>query len=161
MSDRPIFVSEKGFARLKAELENLQNVERPDMIERLHEAKEGSDWMDNSEYMLIQSELSFIDGRIAELEYMLDNASLIQPGADEAVVEVGDTAVIQAEDGDIEEYTIVGVAEADPEQGFISNECPLGRALLGATIGDLVAVKTPSGEEQFRLIAVKGSHVLV
>lgn len=154
MSTKPVYVTPKGLVDLKSELEGLKNVKRAELVERLHEAKEGSDWMDNSEYRLIEDELGFIEGRIQEIEHMLSVAQVIEPDEDESTVGLGDTAVIQA-NGELEEYTIVGVAEAAPAEGRISNESPLGRALLNRRVGEDVLVEAPSGSFQVHIVACR------
>lgn len=154
MITKPVYVTPKGLVELKHELQELKDVKRAELVERLHEAKEGSDWMDNSEYRLIEDELGFIEGRIQEVEHMLSMAQIIEPDEDESTVNLGDTAVIQA-DGELEEYTIVGVAEASPEQGLISNESTLGRALLNRQVGEDVLVEAPSGDFEVRIVAVR------
>ncbi|MFW5941438.1 MAG: transcription elongation factor GreA [bacterium] len=156
MVRKPVYVTSQGLARLRQELEELTQGQRPELVERLHEAKEGSDWMDNTEYRLVEDELAFVEGRIQELEDMLSAARLIEPDDDENTVNIGDTAFIQA-NGDVEQYTIVGVAEADPAAGLISNESPLARALLQHKVGDEVAVKAPGGTFYVRIVAVKCS----
>jgi transcription elongation factor GreA len=154
LSDRPVYVTDKGLAELEAELAFLQTVKRPETVERLQDVRAGGDWMDNTEQMLIEEDLAFIDGRIQELSYMLTNAQLIGPDPDGTVVNIGDTVVIQAEGDGLEEYTIVGVAEADPAVGLISNESPLGRALLTRKVGDEVVVRAPIGALRYRIVAI-------
>ncbi|HCB48446.1 MAG: hypothetical protein AMJ56_17115 [Anaerolineae bacterium SG8_19] len=155
MLDRPVYVTPKGKADLEQELEHLKNEERPKIIERLQEVKSGGDWMENTEQMMFEDELAFVDRRIQELEDMLADAEIIKPDQDNSIVNIGDTVVIQDEYGEIETYTIVGVAEADPTEGFISNESPMGRALLKQPVGREVVVEAPAGEMKFRIIAVK------
>lgn len=156
MNHKPIYVTEKGREKLQEELQFLRENKRPDIIDRLQDAKGGSDWMDNTEYMLIEDELAFIDGRIQELEHMLRHAEIIQEGQSPTKVEIGETVVVQSLDNgqETETYTIVGVAEVDPERGFISNESPMGRALLDREVGDVVIVKTPGGEFRYRIVAI-------
>lgn len=154
MIRKPVYVTPKGLVDLQEELQELKNVKRADVVERLHEAKEGSDWMDNSEYRLIEDELGFIEGRIQELEDMLAVAKLITPDVDNTTVNLGNTAVIEA-DGELEEYTIVGIAEASPAEGLISNESPLGRALLNRRVGEEVPVKAPNGTFVVKIVAVR------
>jgi transcription elongation factor GreA len=146
-------MTSKGFNDLEEELEFLRNVKRPEIAERLHEAKVGGDWQDSTENMLIEEELIFIDGRIQELQYMLQDAQLIEADQDMTVVGIGDAVVIEADDGQLEEYTITGTAEADPGKGLISNESPLGAALLGRRVGDQIIVKAPVGEIRYRLVS--------
>jgi transcription elongation factor GreA len=155
MLEKPVYVTPKGKADLEQELEHLRNVERPKVIERLHEVKSGGDWMENTEQMMFEDELAFVDRRIQEIEDMLADAEIIKPDQDNNVVNIGDTVVIQDEFGEMETYTIVGVAEADPTEGFISNESPMGRALLKQPVGREVVVEAPAGEMKFRIIAVK------
>lgn len=156
MLNKPIYVTEKGKEKLEEELKFLRTEKRLEVIDRLQDAKGGSDWMDNTEYMLIEDELAFIDGRIQELEHMLRHAEIIQEGQHSSTVELGETVVIQplANGQDLETYTIVGVAEVDPARGFISNESPMGQALLDQKIGDEVTVKTPGGEIKYRIVAI-------
>ena len=155
MQEKTVYVTAKGKADLEAELEQLRTVARPKMIERLTDVKNGSDWMENTEQILFEDELAFLDRRIHDLEDMLADAELIKPDHDYSTVNIGDTAVIQDEDGELETYTIVGVAEADPTAGLISNESPMGRALLKHKVGEEVSVVAPAGESRFRIIAVK------
>jgi transcription elongation factor GreA len=155
MQDRPVYVTPKGKADLEAKLEQLRTVDRPKLIERLGDVKSGSDWMENTEQILFEDDLAFLDRRIHDLEEMLADAELIEPDHDYNTVNIGDTVVIQDSDGELETYTIVGVAEADPTAGLISNESPMGRALLNHKVGEEVRVEAPAGESRFRIIAVK------
>lgn len=155
MLNKPVYVTEKGLADLEKEVEQLRQVQRPKIIERLHEVKSGADWMENTEQMMFEDELAFVDRRIQELEDMLANAKLIEPDNDNTIVNIGDTVVLHNEDDEIETYTIVGIAESDPSVGLISNESPLGQAILKHRVGDKVTVKAPAGELQFLIVAVK------
>lgn len=155
MQDKPVYVTEEGKAGLERELHRLREVERPQIIDRLHEVKSGGDWMENTEQMMFEDELSFVDRRIQELEDMLADSKIIEPDHDNSIVNIGDTVDIQDEEGESETYTIVGVAEASPSEGFISNESPLGKALLSHKVGEEVTVVAPVGEMKFRIIAVK------
>jgi transcription elongation factor GreA len=152
--DKPIYVTRKGLVELQEELTYLQTVKRPQTVEEMQEAKGNGDWMDQTEYMLIEGELAFIDGRIQELQHMIDHAQLIEPGNEDNIVNIGETVTIQTDEGEIEQYTIVGRAEADPTKGFISNESPLGHALLGHKVGDEVIVYAPVGEIRYQIVAV-------
>ena len=155
MLDKPVYVTDKGRRELEAQLEHLQNDERQRLIDHLHEVKSGSDWMENTEVMLFEDELAFVDLRIQELEDMLANAKLIEQDQDLTTVNIGDTVVIQDEDGNLETYRIVGVAESNPSDGLISNESPLGVALLEHKVGETVVVSAPDGELKFKIVAVK------
>jgi transcription elongation factor GreA len=155
MHDKPVYVTEEGKAGLEEELRHLQEVERPRIIDLLHEVKSGGDWMENTEQMMFEDELAFVDRRIQELEDMVLDSQIIQPDHDNSIVNIGDTVDIQDEDGESETYTIVGFAESAPSEGLISNESPLGKALLSHKVGEEVTVIAPAGEMKFRIIAVK------
>ena len=155
MHDRPVYVTTKGKVELEEELEQLRTVDRQRVIDLLHEVKNGGDWMENTEQMLYEDELNFIDRRIAELEDMLAVAELIEHDQDNTTVNIGDTVVIEDEDGERETYRIVGYAETNPSEGLISNESPTGRALLTRHVGEEVIVEAPSGDFKFRIVAVK------
>ncbi|MGB3714620.1 MAG: transcription elongation factor GreA [Candidatus Promineifilaceae bacterium] len=155
MLNKPVYVTEKGKADLEKQLEYLSTVERQRIIDHLTEVKSGGDWMENSEQMMFEDELAYLDHRIQELEDMIADAQLIGSDKDYSVVNVGDTVVIQDCDGELETYRIIGVAEADPSAGLISNESPLGQALLTHKVGDEVVVNAPAGELCFTIIAVK------
>lgn len=155
MHDRPVYVTEEGKAELERELRHLREVERPRVIDHLHEVKSGGDWMENTEQMMFEDELAFVDRRIQELEDMLADSKIIEPDQDNSVVNIGDTVDIQDSEGELETYTIVGFAESSPSKGLISNESPLGKALLSRKVGDEVTVHAPAGEMKFRIIAVR------
>jgi transcription elongation factor GreA len=154
MHDKPVYVTEEGKAGIEQELTRLREVVRPRVIDRLHEVKSGADWMENTEQMMFEDELAFVDRRIQELDDMLANSQIIQPDSDSSVVNIGDTVEIKGEDGEIETYTIVGVAEASPADGLISNESPMGHALLSRKVGDKVTVVAPVGELEFTIVGV-------
>ena len=155
MQDRPVYVTTKGKEELEEELEQLRTVERQRIIDQLHEVKSGGDWMENTEQMLYEDQLAFVDSRISELEDMLADAELIQHDNDNTTVRIGDTVVIEDEDGERDTYRIVGYAETNPSEGLISNESPTGRALLQRHVGEEVIVKAPAGEIKYRIVAVK------
>lgn len=155
MNDKPVYVTSKGLNDLKEELAHLENEKRPETLALLQDAKEGGDWMDNTEGMLFEEDLAFIDGRIRELTYMIKHAQLIEPGTDEDTVEMGETVTVQHDDGTVETYTIVGPSETDPAKGFISNESPLGKALLNHDIGEQVVVKAPIGDIRYLILDIK------
>lgn len=152
--DKPIYVTRKGLAELEEELVYLRTVKRPETIEEMQEAKGDGDWMDQTEYMLVEEELAFLDGRIQELQHMIDHAQIIEPGNEDNIVNIGETVTIQTDEGETEQYTIVGVAEANPAKGLISNESPLGQALLGHNVGDEIIVHAPAGEIRYQIVSV-------
>ena len=149
------YITPRGYAKIETELKRLRNTKRPELIEQLHETSAGGDGLDNTEYLFVQDELALVDGRIQELDYILRNAELIQPGEVDGIIHLGSTVVVQEVGAELETYTLVGPAEANPCEGCISNRSPLGRALLEHTIGDEVEIETPDGSLCFRIIAVK------
>ncbi|HCB49143.1 MAG TPA: transcription elongation factor GreA [Chloroflexi bacterium] len=154
MSTEPVYMTEKGRQKIQDQLDHLYNVVRPEYAELLHEAREGGDSIDNTEYIYLVEEMASIEAWIRELEHMLDHAELIQPGAPTGQVQLGSTVLIQENGGVPESYTIVGSTEANPEEGLISNKSPLGRTLLNHRVGEDVTADTPDGKLTFRIIAV-------
>ncbi len=137
----------EGLTKLKLELETLKTSGRKAVVARLKAACELGDLFENAEYDDARNEQSFIEGRIQELEAMVQHARVIQHHAS-SVVELG-TTVTASVDSEIETYEIVGAAESDPSAGKISAESPIGSALLGHKVGDTVVVRTPAGEANY------------
>ena len=136
-------------------MEFLRTAKRQEVAERLHEAMEGGELIENAEYEAAKNEQAFVEGRIQEVEMILAAAHLIDEHtahSDPTLVQVGDTVVIQEGDATPEEYIIVGAAEADPRAGKISNESPLGKALLNRHTGDTVTVDAPGGSFKVKVI---------
>lgn len=154
MFDKPVYLTEQGFVQIKEELETLRTGKRAALIQQLQDIQGGGDWMDNADDVTIREQLAFVDGRIEELAYMLEHAQLLELGQTNGHIDVGSTAIVQEDSGPAETYTIVGKAEADPAKGLISNESPLGHALLKHRVGDEIYVKTPGGELHFHILAV-------
>ena len=150
------FLTKEGYQKLADELEYLRTTKRKEVAERLHEAMEGGELIENAEYEAAKNEQAFVEGRIQELEMILASARIIeeQPN-DPTTVQVGDTIVVKEGNGDPEEYTIVGAAEANPREGKISNESPLGRSLINHRAGDEVTVEAPGGTFKVRVIKIK------
>jgi transcription elongation factor GreA len=155
----PVYLSAEGVARLREELAELTGTRRPDVIARIKSAKELGDLKENADYTSAREEQSFLEGRIATIEGLLRNAIVIQPqrGGTTGRIDVGSRVTIEAADapGDSIVYELVGSAEADPAAGRISNASPVGRALLGRTAGETVAVTTPRGQVEYRIVAVE------
>lgn len=154
-ADRFVLTRE-GKERLERELEELRLRQLPRVRERLREALEAShgDTADQAEYVDAQWEQARIEGRIAELERLLARAELIETPSEREVAALGSTVVIRNE-GELERYTLVGPAEADPRQGRLSVESPVGRALLGHRRGDVVEVATPAGLQRLELVDIE------
>ena len=149
------YLTPEGYKKLVEELEYLRNVKRQEVAQRLHDAlAEGGDLIENAEYEAAKNEQAFVEGRIQELEYILANARVIE-GASSGEVTIGSRVTVAYDDGSQETYTIVGAAEASPREGLISNESPLGQALLGKKAGDEVEVKAPNGSFKVRILKVE------
>jgi transcription elongation factor GreA len=148
---KPTYLSADGEQALRAELTELITVRRPEIAGRIHDAKEHGDITENAEYEEAKNEQAFVEGRIQTLEGMLKTAVIIENAGTEHVA-LGSTVEVESLDG-AETFTIVGSAEARPAQGRISNESPVGRALLGKKAGDSVTVKLPNGTDVTYTIA--------
>jgi len=156
MANSAVYLTAEGLKKLEEELEHLRTVKRLEVAQRLHEAMEDGELIENAEYEAAKNEQAFVEGRILELEHMLAQAQLIEPGRSKDVVRIGSTVVVQEDgNGGSETYTIVGVAEANPREGLISNESPLGVSLLDHKVGDVVTVKAPAGMLRFRVVKIK------
>jgi transcription elongation factor GreA len=150
---KPAYLSRDGLTRLRGELEELQSKKRPEIAIRIHDAKEHGDLTENAEYEDAKNEQAFIEGRIASLEALIKNAVLIDENHSTTHVQIGSTVELKSADG-VEKYTIVGSAEAAPGNGRISNESPVGRALLGRKKGDKVKVTVPAGDFTYTIVGI-------
>jgi len=156
MAEKPIFLTPEGRAKLEAELEQLKTVRRAQVAERIHSAKEEGDIMENSAYDEAKNEQAFVEGRIMTVEQMLKNAVMIDKTRASDSVGIGSyVTVVERGDDDDEMYQIVGSAEADPTRGRISNESPVGRALLGKRVGEEVQVKIPDGVRHLKVTEIR------
>jgi len=151
----PSYLTRQGFEKLQDELEYLRTIKRQEVAARLHEAMEGGELIEDAEYEAAKNEQAFVEGRIQELEILLANARVIDTSVKMDVVQVAAEVTIQEEGGVPELYTIVGPAEANPREGRISHESPLGRALLNHRAGDVVKVDAPDGSFTVRIIKVE------
>jgi len=151
------FLTKEGFEKLQDELDYLRTVKRQEVADRLHEAMEGGELIENAEYEAAKNEQAFVEGRIQELEILLATARVIEDDKKKRAdtVQVGSTVTIK-EDGFEEEetYTIVGAAEANPREGKISNESPMGKAILSHRTGDDVQIETPDGSYTVRIVKI-------
>ncbi|MGN1386792.1 MAG: transcription elongation factor GreA [Bacillus sp. (in: firmicutes)] len=150
-------MTKEGKLKLEQELENLKTVKRKDVVERIKIARSFGDLSENSEYDSAKEEQAFVEGRITTLENMIRNAKIIEESElDSDTVSLGKTVTfVELPDGDEETYSIVGSAEADPFEGKISNDSPIAKSLLGKRIGDEVAVQTPGGEMNVRIVSIR------
>ncbi len=153
----PTYLTQEGFEKLQQELENLRTTRRQEVAERLREALEdGDSGVDaDAECDAARNEQAFVEGRIQELELILANAQLIKEDQKRDEIQIGSKVTIQEEGFDPESYTIVGAVEAYPSNGRISNESPLGKALIGHKAKDEVTVQAPNGSFVVRIVKVK------
>ncbi|MCD8199163.1 MAG: transcription elongation factor GreA [Phascolarctobacterium sp.] len=158
MANKETILTAEGLKKLENELENLRSVRRHEVAERLKLAISYGDISENSEYDDAKSEQAFIEGRILELEQMINTAIIIDGKASKKknVVYLGSTVVVKDMETEEEEtYTIVGTTEADPFKNKISNESPVGAAILGRKVNTVVQVNTPVGELSYKILKVK------
>ncbi len=155
--DKKIYLTKEGIVDLKKEYEELSKVKRPQVLERVSQARNLGDLSENAEYVAAREELSFIDGRIDELEELLRKASIIREsnGSSGAkkTVKLGSKVTLH-HNGKKEIFSVVGEWEADPEEKKISHESPLGKALLGRGVGETVKVEAPAGNVLYKVVAV-------
>lgn len=147
-----VYLTEEGLQQIKEELDHLQNVKRQEISSRLQAAIAQGDLKENADYHAAKEEQAFVEGRIRDLEHALRRAQVIEENGPSDVVRVGSTVTVAEEGYDDEEtYSIVGAHEADPANGRISNESPMGRALLGGRVGKIVTFESPAGEMRFEI----------
>jgi transcription elongation factor GreA len=150
-----ILLTPEGRAKLKAELDYLLTVRRPQVAEQLRQAIDGGDLTENVGYEDAKHEQSFVEGRILTLEALLKRAVVVEDAQASELVSFGCLVTVKERDGAKEKYRIVGSAEADAREGRISNESPLGRALLNHRIGDEVTVEAPDGVLEFKILDIE------
>jgi transcription elongation factor GreA len=150
------FLTQEGYQKLQEELDYLRTEKRQEIANRLHEAMEGGELIENAEYEAAKNEQAFAEGRIKELDMLLATARVISEDHQTAdTVQVGIKVTIQEEGSPTEIYTIVGAAEANPSVGKISNESPLGKALINHKAGDVVQVEAPAGAFTVKILKLE------
>ena len=155
MSDQSYLTAE-GAAQLKVELEELKGPKRLELAQRLRSAIQMGDLSENADYHKAKEDQGFLEGRILELEYLLNNATIIEtPSGPRDTVQVGMRITIQEDDEEPETYQMVGASEADPPNGRISNESPIGQALFGKKVGEIAVAQTPAGEIRFKILKIE------
>ena len=155
MQEKVVYLTPEGKQRFAAELRELITVRRHEVEERIRRAKEFSDTVDNAEYDEAKTEQSFVEGRIQELERLLASARMIEePPSKADYVRMGARIRVLDPDGEEETYHLVGSHEADPRHGQISNESPVGRALIGKRVGDEVTVVAPAGSFNLKILEI-------
>ncbi len=148
------YLSQEGIETIKKELQELKTKKRQEIAKRLQEAKDLGDLSENAEYFEAKEAQSLNENRIAELEGLLKNALVIEAPNEENIVKIGSTIEVKA-NNNTETFSIVGSAEAKPQEGKISNESPLGRAFLDHKAGDEVEIKIPSGIVKYKIIKIE------
>jgi len=155
MANQAVYLTKKGRKKLEDELTYLLDTKRQEVANRLHEAMEDGELIENAEYEAAKNEQAFVEGRILEIEYMLASAQEIKHRRATDMVLIGSTVEVKQDGSSSETYTIVGAAEASPKEGLISNESPLGQALLQRKVGDDIQVEAPAGVLNFRIVKIK------
>jgi len=155
MDAKKIYLTRGGLEDLKKEFEELSKVKRPEVLTRVSQARDMGDLSENAEYVAAREELSFIDGRIDELEELLRQAILIDGDHKNSnkIVKLGSTVTLTVK-GKKEIFTVVGEWEADPKEKKISHESPLGKALIGKKVGEKVEVEAPAGKISYSILSV-------
>ena len=154
MPKKEILLTSEGFLELEEELDNLKTVERPIVIEQIKEARAQGDLSENADYDAARNKQAEVEARIKEIEYMLQNAKIIEKNDDHSVGLGSNVDILYVEDGEEESYSIVGSTEADPLDNKISNESPIGRAIIGKKEGDIVEIESPNGNYQIKIVKV-------
>lgn len=155
-NNKEVYVTQEGLQKIQEELEFLKSVRRPEIARRIREAKEAGDVMENAGYDEAKNEQAFVEGRILQLEQMVRNAVLIGEQVRHDRVELGHYVTVREQNtNELERYLIVGSAEASPGDGRISNESPLGKALMNRREGEHVTVKTPGGILHFEIVKIE------
>lgn len=156
MAEKQVMLTEEGLRKLEEKLEHLKTVRRTEVSERIKQAISFGDISENSEYEDAKNEQAFIEGEIMTIENMLRNSKIIEEGQDTDTVMMGCTVVLKDIEFDEDlEYTIVGSAEADPMEARISDESPVGKAVLGHRVGDVVDVTVPAGVLKYEVLEIK------
>ena len=155
MSNQPTFLTREGYEKLEQELNHLRTVRRQEVARRLHQALAEGDILENAELEDARNEQAFVEGRVLTLETMLGNAVIIEEGGPRETVGLGSRVTVVEGEGPPETYHVVGSAEADPTKGLISNESPLGRAMMGRKIGEQAVVNAPDGVLVFEIVGIQ------
>ena len=151
---KEFLLTSEGFLELETELNNLKSVDRPRIIDAIKEARAQGDLSENADYDAARDEQAKIEARIQELEYMLEHAKIIEKVSGDTV-SVGTTVTLQyIDDEDEEVYSIVGALEADPFENKISNESPIGKAIMDRKVGDVISVDSPNGSYDIKIVKI-------
>lgn len=155
MNEQPYLTAE-GAVRLKAELAQLTGPEREELAKRLKSAIQEGDLSENADYHKAKEDQGFLEGKIQDLEYILQHAIIIEDqDGEREEINIGAHFTIQEDDHPPETFSMVGAKETDPRNGRISNESPIGRAVIGRRVGDIVAVETPNGQINLKILSIE------
>lgn len=154
MTQQPTYLTQEGAKKLQAELAELTGPRREELARRLRSAIQMGDLSENADYHKAKEDQAFLEGRIQEIEAVLRTAVVVEKSSSD-VVSVGCTVTVQEENLDPETYYLVGAKEADPRHGKISNESPIGRALMDHKAGDIVEAETPGGKIRFKILKIE------
>lgn len=147
-----LYLTPEGADKLRKELEELKGPRRTELAARLKHAVSQGDLSENADYISAKEDQAFLEGRIQELDIILKDATVVDPGARSDNVMVGSTVVIQNEGNAEETFYIVGEKEADPRNGKISHKSPIGKSLMGKGVGDIAVAETPGGKLEFKIL---------
>ena len=152
--NQQIYLTPEGAEKLRAELKELTGPRREELAQRLRSAIQMGDLSENADYHKAKEDQAFLEGRIQEIEAVLRTAVIVEKTSSD-IVNVGSTVTVQEDNFDPETYYVVGAKEADPRKGKISNESPIGRALMDHKVGDVVEAETPGGKVRFKILKVE------
>lgn len=155
MSGEPVYLTSEGAAKLKSELEQLRGPKRSEMAERLRRAVRQGDLSENADYIMAKEAQAFLEGRIQELELLLREAVVVDPSPASDQIQIGSTVVVVEDGHDPETFMVVGAKEAKPSEGRISNESPIGQALLGKRRGEVAEAVTPGGSIRLKVLEIR------
>jgi transcription elongation factor GreA len=151
----PTYLTAEGKTKLEAELIELKGPRREELAKRLRSAIQMGDLSENADYHQAKEDQGFLEGRIQEIEYLLRNAVIIEKSASKDMISIGSHVTIQEGKFPSETYHVVGAKEADPRNGKISNESPIGRALMDHKVGEVVEVETPAGKIKLKILKIE------
>jgi transcription elongation factor GreA len=155
MNDRRNYLTAEGAEKLRKELAYLKEEKRVELSKRLRIAIQQGDLSENADYIATKEEQGFVEGRILELDQILKDAVIIEENSRKDVVDIGTHVTIQQEDYDPETYYLVGPNEANPREGRISHESPIGQALMGKKVNDEVLAKVPNGTIKLKILKIE------
>ena len=151
---KEFLLTSEGFLDLETELNKLKSEDRPRIIEAIKEARAQGDLSENADYDAARDEQAKIESRIQELEYMLEHAKIIEKASGDKVAVGTTVTVMYVDDDEEEEYSIVGSMEADPFENKISNESPIGKAIMDRRVGDIISVESPNGSYDIKIVKI-------